>query len=649
MKKIMSFVFCSIFTLLSGVLLCSCGSANHFITFTFNEPDFVTAKVLENDVEIQPLSPNKFEVSSSAKIRVKFYAEYGVDMSNLVVKANGKQKEIQTFNTEFDSLHLGKDLWYGYVLFNGLDEDVNFEVSGADSYKNNFTFTGMDLEDEVSKERLQNVEIKLPGKAEFEDFYGFLSKEDPSFKVDIIGQGQSGRAFQIKFVGRNPYEITTASPFMLELQSESGDNQTEQTEEGDQQSTKRTLQAVEYEDGVYTFQLGDIGNNVDVNIVTDFKSLQCKDFDLNLPKSNLTYQVTLDEERETFNFESEAKVTVKKTMAEAVMNKEDVKAFVNNLELEKDANAPDQEDEVTFVIPKGITPESTEGDESYDLRVTGISYGEKEVFTLGATSNELHPIKLVNPDFFSVDEQGELSDVVGLNDEGAVVTFSDTKVALAWKYDVLNGHYTTPYDLYDYDIFKSGEKLFNLKALLDEGQQKDGFVEGQDIFVEKENFALRAHYNSQTQKYDSFQVEFFAEENLQFTFENFVLSVKDISISYGFDDDRVGQVEYAIGNEYDDVISLKWTTLSKDQAKVDKMKFGDVLFFKLEAEDGANLGNGEEFMLAPTIANQGRTLDVETFKENGKDYIVLKFPLADTYFDGLENLKLVLGRDLTNA
>lgn len=640
MKKLFAFVFCAMLTLCSGVLLTACDNSKFFISFVFDEPDFVTAEVVVDGKDVEANSSGKFEAHEKSQVRVWFYAkQYGVDMSGIAVKANGEDRKVFTYNTNFNSLEAGGSLCYGYILFAGMQKDVTISVSGAKSYKNKFTFEDVDLEDETTANRLKKASVKFPGQEEFSSLYDFLSGEDKSFEIDIIGQDESARAFQVKFEGGNPYEIRQDSPFKIQYNEDGED------------VTKNFEQQI-YENGIYTFKIGEIANNIEAKILTDFKSLVLQDFPLNLPNNNQTFEIRLEtlqskeEQAEptlehSFNFEKSAKIIVKKVLED--VNMTNVKAYINDFELQKDETAEDEEGETTFLIPAGMTPESTGGEDSYDFRLKGIDYGDKKFFSLQAETTENHPIKLIHPDFSSVSDESVLP-VSGYDDEGKAIVFENLTASLDWEYPAVDERYITPFDLYDYDLFEKDVKILNVSEILKSQQEKPG----QDFEVTLENdWVFKAEYNSSTQKYDKFHLQFVPTEDMQFTFQNFKLLEKKVNISFDFPDDeeRVSDVAFAIGGTEAALTDLDWTDLEKGKSVLETMTFGEVLYFRLKAEtDLSLLGDGREFILQQTIANDNRYLDSAVLRDEDADYLVLKFPLSDFFFETVEEMKLVLAR-----
>ncbi len=652
MKKFLTLTICSLFMLFSGVLLASCDSANYFISFVFEEPEFVTASVLADKQEVKANSSGKFQVRENSEIQVWFYAkQHGVDMRNLVVKANNEQRnEIYTFNNNYEPLKQDGGLKYGYILFKGLKENVTISVSGAESYKNHIVFKVDNLEDESVAARLNNASIKIPGEEDFVNFYDFLNGDDKSFDIDLVGQDEGAGAFQMQFKGGNPYVINAESPFKIQYQN------------GTEEPTTKALDYPTYDGGTYTFSLGNLENNLEVTLLTDFGSLKLMDFPLYIQKNNKTFETTfeilqdpetsepsapgeanvaaLKEAPSTFNFESSAKIKFKKLLQD--VDYSNLKCFVNDLELEQDPDAENAEDEITYLVPTGLTPESTGGEDSYDLCFKGIDYGEKKTISLKASTAETHPIKLIVPDFSTVDENGEQDVVAGYDDEGNMIVFEGTKTSLDWEYPSVGEKYITPYKLYDYNLYINGEIVLNVADILSGNEDKAG----QDLEISFENGnVFKAIFNETTQKYDKFHFEFVPEGDMEFIFNDFQLQEKSVFVSFDFDlvDERVSGVQFAIDSAQvgADQIS-SWTDLSRGVAVQRTMSFGQVLYFKLKAEgDVKLLGKGRWFILQNTIANDNRKLDAEELSEEDGDYLVVKFPLSDFYFDTPEEMKLV--------
>ncbi len=628
MKKILTVVFCAALTLLFGGVLTACSGGATHISFSLQRSDLVSVEVEVDGESVRAGSDGRYQVATGSNVRVRIYArQYGVDMSGLHVVANGKERQVWTYNSDFDSLTAGGDLYFGYVLFPDIDSSLKIEISGVESFSNEFAFEN--VEGTEAEQRLKMAYIKLPGSPMFVNFYNFLQEGKP-FTIDIVGQNSEARSFQMKFVGSgsndgiDPYVITHSNPFQL------------QYENSEHEVVTRGMQGVSYSGGIYTFSLGEIENKAAVKILTDFQDLECREFTLSLPQDNMTFETSVESGKHTLSYETSDKITVTKVMADAVMNKSAVKAYLNNRQLQLDSQSENTDQSLTFVLPSGITPSSTGGEADFKFRLTGITYPGKSVVTLNSSTFESYASQFVQPNFFAVDGNGQRSKVVGYDDAGNQIAFQNTKMALYWKYPSYNDIYYTPCDIYDYDVLQNGSKLFNIKEMVADGED--------DLVIEQDSFTLRAFVNPQTHKYDEFQLEFQATANTNFVFQSFKLLEKEVAISYDFDDERVESVAFAIASDSTSVASLAWTSLtSVEDTKHRTMTFGQSVFFRLKVRgDVSQLGDGKEFTLQDSLASRGGVPQSFVMRANSDNYLVLAFPLADVFFEGEQSMQLIL-------
>lgn len=659
MKKIFSLAMFAVMAMFAGIFLSSCSGAKYMLSISFDEPELVYATVEVDGQSVQANIDGAYDTYGDSKVRVKFFAKQsGIDMRNLVVKANDTVRKIQTFNTNYDGLHADGDLYYGYINFGYMDQDVEISVSGAKGYQNSFTFESVasDTGNEIAAERMQNASIKLPGQSEFQPMSEFMSGENKTISFNMLGSATFDRTFQMKFEGGNPYYITAESPFQIRH----ADNSL--TELAAQPKYERgRYENGDYESGIYTFDLGDVGEEDNLKLVTNFGGLECNKFNFNLPKPNMTYDVSLnkdgapDEETENFlSFETEGTITITKKMESVTFDKEALRAYLNDLELEALPSDESAADEITFVIPKGLTPEKTGGVDSFNFRLEGLTYSE-DVVVLKAQTEEAHPVHLIQPEFYVFDEatQDKSSDVVGYDEQGNVVTFANKKNVLEWAYDVVDGHYNTPYKLHNYNLKLNGEQqLLNVEEVLTSAEFASQYAAGETIEKTLDNgYVFKATFNAETSKYDKFQLIFETSaetEEMLFTFEDFDIMEKPIKISADlwlkteegqkFADDRLEGVEFAISESREIPSDVTWTKLvDKEDVRDENVKYGDVVMFRLRINKDVSEG---EFVLADTLASRS-WYDCEKLNVNGIRYIVCKFAISDIYFDTPQDVQLV--------
>ncbi len=616
MKKTLTLFAVCFFTLFCGIIFSACEeSGNKFIDIRLDK-NFVQTVV---EVDGQSKSANddgRFEVPYEHNVKIKFYAsQHGVDLSNLSVKADGVEKVIQKNGTNFDSLHSDGDLYFGYINFPLIQKDVVVEVSGADSYKSYFTFVGQNLEDQKTLERLDITSISFDN-INFTNFKEFLTSGQTTIVYDLLNDNENlDRKFYLKFDGTNPYYFAETSPLKIAKDNE------------EQQS----IPVPQPTDGVYAIDLADFSTKDTYKIFVDFKDLSCQQFDVEFPQENQTF--SFDKQQLTLNYESSATISLNTLLPEDQATY-DVQVFLNDLQLQK----TEDENSQTYIIPEHLTPAKTGNESGYLLKVKGVEYVGKTSFVVKVDSTEhFQTHRLVQPKIVGIDADGQQKSVYGVNENNDVVSVENEKNAIVWQYQLYDGYYRTAFDLYDYDII-AGETTINLKQVLESLQGQ----ENQDIVYDTEKgFVLKAKYNAETQKYDSFALEFQATEDVSILFDNFKTATKYVNISYLFNElnnTRIEEVKYVVGSPTMYLPSADWIDMEAGQTYETQVQFADAVLFRLKTKE--NIVD-HEFTLEKTIASESYQ-SPERYSIDDSNYVVFIFFISDVYFDSeIPSVKLV--------
>lgn len=628
MKKTFVILASFVITLLCGVILTACQSSVCKISFVNNSTDLVETVVKVNKIEQIPTTENSYSVDRNSNVRVEFYSKsYGTDISNISVTINGVEKTVFK-NNNYNPFELTGDLYIGYLLIGQINEDSEIVVGGAEVYKNVFTFEGENLNDEKTAERLKSASISLDGQQTYTTLYDFLtSDKDKSVSFNIFDKNEEvDKIFYIKFDQGNPYALNAENPFKVVV--------------GEQEMP---LEAVTFlTSGAYGLYLPDIGIKTNAKIKVDFQNLALNEFQVVAPEQNQSFSIEVG--ASTLNVETETTLTVTKLLSEDVASYDEMEVYLNETKLnllnkgpveenqESDVGVSQNNDEnentVVYVIPKGLTPFGTGGDNNYVVKVKGITYSQETfVLTANPVENEV-TTSLVQPKVTCVDDHGQDSGIFGFNDSQQEIATEGQRCALVWGYSIINGYYHFAYDLYDFDITLNGsDVILNMKTYL-EGKSDDQIIELEN------GYTLRAYFNSETNKFDKFQLEFNVSQNMSFAFGNFKNFTKHIKVGYEFNDERVEEVAYYVGEDGVNLAQQEWTNLDKGTFEDQAVVAWNIVYFRLKIKD--DVAN-HEFSVNSNIALDG-VLEPEDYSDEQNSYKVFKFRVSDVYFDQLPDV-----------
>lgn len=613
MKKILLLGCLCLTMLCGGLFLSACGQSSFLIKCTCQQQDLVytVVKQVENGNQTEIiLTDNAYKVSKNTNVRIEFHAtSFGVDMSNLQVKVNGQNKEVQLLST-FNSLDKDGDLNYGYILLPLVDKDQTVVVDGVETYKNTFKFEAAGMEDELTAQRLKSASISATQNAEdFVNFYDFL-QQGGTIDFNLFGQGQNfERMFWFKFESGNPYNLTNSAPFMLKANAEEEENQ--------------PLKNVYFSSGtgLYTVELQDVGGAKESTILVDFANLQCQQYEFDLPENNLTYTASL--QSPTSTIESENVLTVTKLLDETSASYNNILVCLNNKVLTPQEVLADKN---TYLIEKGLTPYTTGSDtERYSISISGVEY-LKNTNTVSAHSIEDVGNPFIVPQIFEVDENGEKTGVLNFNENGEQITFSGTKNALAWEYEVTeDGYYITKYDLYDYDVYLNDNFVVNLKEALAEA--------GEENFekVFEDGTVLQAEFNATTQKFDSFKVLFTASLDCAWEFRNFVPNEKQVDVGFNFSlADNVTEVCFAVVDSVEVPLEeAAWQVLESGIAQRITVTTGKLVMFRVQIKEPVA---DFTYMIKESVAFNGYE-DTLTYSEGENMYLLYRCYISNYFLD----------------
>ena len=631
MKKFLSILSICCMSLVAGVLLSACGGKETYkisvVTNTDPEP-YIELVLDQEGTAITKNEDGSFDVPAKSNIKVSINAtRYGIDMDDLEVRIDDIEKQV-VVNQNYSPLTSGETLNYGYFLISNINKDMTINVTGEKLISSTFTFEVDDIEDPEVLEKLQMTSICLEygemteegevPEPEYVTLYDYIvENENLSFTREYSESNDiynPYKTFRLKFDGINPFDLTQNYPFEIKTP----DGQVEQ------------IGGMTYLDDFYVVDLGDIGNSEEYTILVNFKTLNYQNFNISKPEDNMTYTITLD--KEVINYSEEGIVTIQKNLDAEKADYSNMKAYVNNLELEKIAET-ETEESVQFKIPAGITPATTGGSLVMRINVDGIVYLVPSYLIFANSVEPMGGEQFVMPYIWAIDDEGEKIGVVGVGPNGEQLTLQGQRNAITWEYSYNEEEqaYYSYYDLYDYDIYVNTDtKILNVK------EQINGATK--DVSVELDNgYTFKAFYNETTKKFDSFQLEFYCTQDCIFEFKNFVMFSKNIDISYSFEDTRIENVEYAILDSEDASLAT-WSELDKDVSVKVAVNGGQIIAFRmttLRDEIGAH-----EFKIEDTSICDS-WLDSETYTANGFRYTILKFVVSKIQYDGSMAFKLV--------
>lgn len=577
MKKLFALMLFACMALFSGVILSSCGEDNADRTIVVIDDSAlcdIRIKTIDSDAQRYLQGNNgQYIVSNHSNLRVEINAgDYGVDLTNLEIRLNGRklEKDKDLFETS-RTVHPyspipdeNTSLYYGYFNIPYIESNAEIKLLNAKKVSSTFNFEVKNLE--TTQKMLEETQINISSTEEenFVSFYDFLTGQNPNLtrQFDLTEEPELNtyRTFRLKFNGVAPFQFSynNGSPFTLVRGEE--ELNTTFTQYGNE----------------YILDLGAtaVGALPDYKVLVDFTLAEYKQFEIQLPQDNQTFSIKSSSPQVTMENIGECVFDLTKNMEEPVSgvtaNYENLQVLANGTHLVFNA------EENNFSFPEEIrTPYQTEIEQdTFIISVTGITYtkdSEEEIpqslklsFQQGSFSTSEF-----NPVFYGLNEMDGKTLISGVDEFGTPIGFQGQKYALTWQYHLYEdiNAYRTSFDFFDIDFGFSSTELKNLKDLLPEdisSLEENVFTQqitfqGEEDLPQRE-IILKAVYNPDTEIFDQFELQFvcFSDSN-EFVF-NLNEYRKTIDISVGFDDENT-KVRCAIFDPNNEMVSDGWTEL----------------------------------------------------------------------------------------
>ena len=617
MKKLILFVATLCFSLSTAILLSACGQQAQYkieIVQPLAESELFDV-ILKKDNETLVAANNTYSVDAESNIKVEIYAKKkGISFEDLIVKVGNINKAIIK-NNNYSLVPNQGELYYGYFPLANINADLKLTFSGAKQASSTFSFAVDDIEDESVAEKLKLTQVSLDNSEEnFVNLYDYLSGEGDKSFVRVFNSEDDYNNFKtlkIKFEGIIPFNLKSAHPFTLSAENE----------------TSLDIRMERVED-CFAIDLGEVGDKKNYTININYKNLEYQNFDIVLPKDNLTYSVSIDAPK--INFLQERIITIQKFQDTSKVDYSEMKVYANNLLLEKVENS-ETETEIKFILPKGQTPASTGGQEKFEIKVEGIKYVAETFRMTVKTDVDLMETQWSLPKFYSIGENDELQDVAGVNPDGSAISIKGEANCLKWGY-VWDEGYSFKYDLYNYDVFCGETKLFNLQEIL--AFHTEDFEES----VLSDEFKFKAFYNNQTNCFNNFQLEFVSNKDVDINLKDFVEFEKRIKVGYTFEDRRVLGLEVGVEN-YAQTEELETVSIEQNSNADFTVKGEQILVIRIIT--GNELVGLYEFRLDNKKVSYAWEESKHGVDEEGRKYTECRFVISNLQFDEIMNVQLV--------
>lgn len=633
MKKFFALTMIFCMSLLTGVFLTACTEQSAYSIEILNSDSAnlvdVTLKV-GNQIVLEN-SPGFYNIESASNIRVELIAKkHGIDMKDISVKIGKIDKQV-VVNPSYSPLTSGNSLNYGYFLISNLNANMKISISGAHIISSTFTFETKNIGNAAVIEKLKMTSICLDyddltenGTGEsvepqYINFYNYLtSPELPNFVRQYdsnVGLYNTYKTFRLKFDGINPFNLLYEFPFYIKTEKDSLEKFS-------------TLTRV---DDHYIVDLGDLGLSSEYTIVVDFSVLSFQKFLFAFPEVNNTFEIKID--KGTLDYSQDATATVTKFCGPEIVDYSQMKIFINSLELQMIAGS-EIGNTVQFKIPKNLTPLTTGGHSIFTFSVNGIEY-LVPFYNLQAYLIEptVSTTSFFTPNIWTIDDNGEKLGVAGIDQQGQQISLEGQRNAVVWEYnyDKDASAYRSAFNLYDYDIYVNSEqKIMNVKDEL--ADSAEDIVKTLD-----RGYKFKAFYNEETGVFDNFQLEFVCQQEMIFTFKNFVWFSKNIEVGYSFEDARIEMIEYAVFSQASQS-QITWVELDLNVFVTTSVTSDMVVAFRISSS--RDLIGFHEFKIEnQTISNS--SLTGESHSSENIKYTILKFVVSDVVYDGCMQFNLV--------
>ena len=655
MKKLFVCLAMVVVMFAAGITLSACGSSTIKLRFSIDEESepLVEVVVKRGETIVEGRGYN-YTVEKGLNLRVEVVAkEYGVDFSDVVVEVNGTKKSIIK-NANYSCAYESEDLVYGSFTLPAVEEDIDVSISGAKAKSVTYKFDIENAEDETAIANMKNAFIDIDRNGYYYNLYEFLTDTEFEIEINKIFTEENFNSFNLRFgdpeKGDDIFEIYDSNAFRARA--------------ADGKEYKATYQFFTSA-GYYVVTFPKIEEE-NYTIVVDFKDLVYKQYAVILPEDNLNYSVSSPE---FLSYDKGGEVTISKSTLRDTLVYDDMKVFINELELALDEDCDVQNDSaLRFVVPDKITPFSTSlyGDPMYTIRVDGISYTDEAYKVklngvFDADQASMTEVKLSLLDEYG-NEIGEIP-----MDGDAYTVVKGERVALCWKYkyDEETKSFVSKFDSLDFDIVMSDIVLIedeDIEMLSDQEDEKDSdFDQEQPDETEEpkyntvetilslvgkidrtlketqtvdlgEGYILTAYYDEAKDGFAEMRLEFSCENDKEIGFENFANFVQDVNISFDFEDESVSSVEYGISNS-----ETGWVSLDPNVAQSDCVHSGQQIIFRL---------GGTAFVDASKYAIENKTallgdVEIASYNNEGVYYTEFRFVVSDHQYSSVQDIKLV--------
>lgn len=438
MKKVFVSFAIACLMFLAGITLASCGTDYTRVSFAIDaDSEDLMELVVKVDGKVVEGRGLTYNIEQGSNVRVELHAKtYGVDFSEVVVTVNGSAKTIVK-NNNYDCAYGSEDLVYGNFALPNLEEDLNVTVTGVKQISITYDFDVQNVENETAIANMQLAFIEVDG--EYKNLYEFATNPESVLQREYSAENYN--SFNLIFGdvenGVDIFNLNNSNPTPFSLRGEDG--------------TVVEGNCSLMSSGSYIVSFPNVTEQ-NYTIVIDFSDLRYKQYSVNTPVGNMNYSISAPD---SLNYLTGGVITVTKSAVRKTLVYDNIKVFLNDLELSLDPDCDIAQDtNLNFIIPDKITPISTSnnGEAMYTITVTGIEYTD-EAYEVSLPENEDDDVaSMMEPKLYLLDENNEKVGEIPQED-GKYIVVKGEKVALFWQYNKNeNNQIVSKYDLYDFDI-----------------------------------------------------------------------------------------------------------------------------------------------------------------------------------------------------
>jgi hypothetical protein len=621
------------FMLIAGISLCACGSTTVTVSFSADsECDELVQFVVKSNGEVIEGRGDNYVFDKGKNLRVEIVAtSCGVDFSNAVVTANGKQKSIVK-NKDYDPAYSSEDFVYGTITLANLDEDLTVVISGVKTTSVVYDFEVENLDNEKAIDCMKMTYIQVDEEEEYENFYDFVTSENSTLTHSFSDQYFNAIKIRFGSAQREQYifDVLSANPFSLRLSN------------GDLRSAEY---AFDVSSGLYLVKFSNIVEQ-HYTIVADFSTLTYSNYTIIAPQSTVNYTISAPI---TTSYDVEQTLTIQKNTLRQSVVYDYIKVCLNELELALADDCDIEDDVLTYVIPSGITPytTSTYGEVLYQLTVDGVTFSaDTHQLTVADFVDDEVAKTLKDFKVYLLNEDGEK--LFELPQENGFYTVVEgEKIGLCWNYDYdeENESYVSKYDILDFTIkildgvldddVEDGETKYKTEETkIFVGQNITDCTNGQVVTL-ADGSVLRAICDLENSVITSVQFEFSCSSDREISFEDFKAFKKTINVSYEFSDAaaaNVTDVQYATISDI-----TNWQSLSSGSVEAVEVENGSTFAIRVL---GSTYVLASEFELGETNLTSGES-EVLTYKQ-GETYVTeFRYTISNVQSKTAQDFKFV--------